>query len=33
MLRRRDETLETIKGLSTIVKSSKNLTFSVKSRA
>ena len=33
MLRRRDETLETIKGLSTIVKSSKHLTFSVKSRA
>lgn len=33
MLRHRDATLETIKGLSQIVKSSKSLTFSVKSRA
>ena len=33
MLRHRPETLETIRLLSQIVKSSKNLTFSVKSRA
>ncbi|PZM87444.1 MAG: hypothetical protein DLD55_01395 [candidate division SR1 bacterium] len=33
MLRRRPETLEIIKGLSTIVKKEKKLTFSVKSRA
>lgn len=33
MLRHRPETLEIIKGLSTIVKKEKKLTFSVKSRA